>query len=61
MGGKKMNQLTRIALKTAGIGVGTLFVLFNIYFWNLDMKLMRSVIVPFLQNYHDNKEHDRLI
>lgn len=35
--------------------------LFAVYYFNLDMKLMRSVVLPFLNRHYDNVKRDHLI
>ena len=49
-------------LLIAVIVVAALFVLtFTVYFFNLDMKLMRSVVLPFLDKHHDSVERQHII
>ena len=54
-----------IILKILGIAaivVAALFVLtFVVYFFNLDMKLMRSVVLPFLDKHYDSVKREHLI
>ena len=38
--------------KVFGILSGILAGLFAVYYFNLDMKLMRSVVLPFLDRHH---------
>ena len=38
-----------------------LAVLFVIYYYNLDMKLMRSVVVPFLNKHYDSVKREHQI
>ena len=35
--------------------------LFAVYYYNLDMRLMRSVIVPFLDKHYDSVKREHLI
>lgn len=35
--------------------------LFAVYYFNLDMKLMRSVVLPFLDKHHDSVERQHII
>lgn len=44
-----------------GITGGALAVLFVIYYYNLDMKLMRSVVVPFLNKHYDSVKREHQI
>lgn len=54
-------KYAQFLLKTLGIGSGTLAVLFAIYYFNLDMKLMHSVIVPFLTKHYDSVKREHVI
>ena len=46
-------KFAQFLFRAFGITGGALAVLFVIYYYNLDMKLMRSVIVPFLNKHYD--------
>lgn len=35
--------------------------LFAVYYFNLDMKLMRFVVLPFLDKHHDNVKREHYI
>ena len=35
--------------------------LFAVYYFNLDMKLMRSVVLPFMDKYFDKQQPQRII
>lgn len=35
--------------------------LFAVYYFNLDMKLMRSVVLPFLDKHHDSVARQHII
>ncbi|MCF0130019.1 MAG: hypothetical protein HUJ70_15645 [Pseudobutyrivibrio sp.] len=52
-----MNVLLTILLILAIVFV----LLFTIYFFNLDMKLMVNVIVPFLEKHYDKIERDQYL
>lgn len=54
-------KYAQFLLKTLGIGSGTLAVLFVVYYFNLDMKLMRSVVVPFLTKHYDSVKREHQI
>ena len=42
--------------------VALFLLLFGIYFFNLDMKLIVNVIAPILEKYHENKKpHDQYV
>lgn len=40
---------------------GTLAGLFAVYYFNLDMKLMRFVVLPFLDKHHDSVKREHYI
>jgi len=41
-------------LKLAGLAAGTYAVLFSVFFFDLDGKLLFYVVEPFLKNHYDN-------
>lgn len=47
--------------KPLGLLLGLLSGLFAVYYFNLDMKLMRSVVLPFLDKHHDSVERQHII
>ena len=51
----------KVLAKIMGISTATLAALFAVYYFNLDMKLMRSVIVPILDKHHDSVKREHLI
>ncbi len=51
----------KVIAKIMGISTATLAALFAVYYFNLDMKLMRSVIVPILDKHHDSVKREHLI
>ena len=51
----------KIVAKMLGISTDTLTVLFAVYYYNLDMKLMHFVIVPFLDKHHDSVKREHII
>lgn len=54
-------KYAQFLLKTLGIGSGTLAALFVVYYFNLDMKLMRSVVIPFLTKHYDSVKREHVI
>ena len=38
-----------------------LALLFTVYIFNLDMKLMRSVVLPFLNRHYDKQKREHVI
>ena len=48
-------------LKLIGILLGAVSVLFAVYYFNLDMKLMRSVVLPFLDKHYDSVKREHII
>ena len=51
----------KVLAKIMGVSCLTLAALFAVYYFNLDMRLMRSVIVPFLDKHHDSVKREHLI
>ena len=51
---KKLGKLMALLL-------GALGGLFAVYYFNLDMKLMRYVVLPFLDKHHDNVKREHYI
>ena len=49
------------AALTVGIFTAVLSGLFAVYYFNLDMKLMRSVVLPFLDKHYDSVKREHLI
>ncbi len=47
--------------KALAIGAAAVGGLFAVYYFNLDMKLMRYVILPFLDKHHDSVKREHLI
>ena len=47
--------------KIFGIFSAVLGRLFAVYYFNLDMKLMRSVVLPFLDKHYDSVKREHLI
>lgn len=41
-------------LKLLGVSSGAIALLFMIYYFNLDMRLVRSVVVPLLERHYDS-------
>jgi len=57
--GKEDNM--KIVGKILGTSAITLGLLFAVYYYNLDMKLMRSVVIPLLNKHHDSVKREHLI
>ena len=47
--------------KGLGIFSAVLGGLFAVYYFNLDMKLKRSVVLPFLDKHYDSVKREHLI
>ena len=47
--------------KFAAISLTALAGLFAVYYFNLDMKLMRYVVLPFLDKHHDSVKREHYI
>ena len=54
-------RFAKFLFKAFGITGGALAVLFVIYYYNLDMKLMRSVVVPCLNKHYDSVKREHQI
>ena len=54
-------KYAQFLLKTLGVISVTLALLFVVYYFNLDMKLMRSVVVPFLTKHYDSVKREHAI
>ena len=48
-------------LKLLGLLFALLSGLFAVYYFNLDMKLMRSVVLPFMDKYFDRQKREHII
>ena len=48
-------------LKIFAVLIALLSGLFAVYYFNLDMKLMRSVVLPFMDKYFDKQQPQRII
>ena len=48
-------------LKLLGLLFALLSGLFAVYYFNLDMKLMRSVVLPFLDKHYDSVKREHII
>lgn len=51
----------KVFAKIMRMSTATLAALFAVYYFNLDMRLMRSVIVPFLDKHYDSVKREHLI
>lgn len=47
--------------KLSGLLLALLSGLFAVYYFNLDMKLMRGLVLPFLDKHHDSVERQHII
>lgn len=47
--------------KLMGLGGAALAALFAVYYFNLDMKLVRSVVVPLLDRHYDSVHREQTI
>lgn len=54
-------RFAKFLFKAFGITGGALAVLFVIYYYNLDMKLMRSIVMPFLNKHYDSVKREHQI
>ncbi|NLC73293.1 MAG: hypothetical protein GX684_05935 [Ruminococcaceae bacterium] len=51
----------KFILKVLLLLTAVLGALFTIYYYNLDMKLMRSVVLPLLNKHYDARKIERYI
>ncbi len=51
-----MCKFKKILLKFCGIFIGLNALLFVVFFFDLDGKLLFKVVEPFLKNHYDNME-----
>ena len=51
----------KVFAKILGIRTATLAALFDVYYYNLDMRLMRSIVVPILDKHYDSVKREHLI
>ena len=59
---KKAKKNTALIPTQTGAALSAvLALLFTVYMLNLDMKLMRSVVLPFLNKHYDSQKRDRRI
>lgn len=54
-------ELMKFILKVLLLLTAVLGALFTIYYYNLDMKLMRSVVLPLLNKHYDARKIERYI
>ena len=51
----------KIAAKIFGYGTLAVAALFSVYYYNLDMKLIRYVIAPVLDKHYDSMQREHVI
>ncbi len=51
----------KVMAKVLGAGVAAYAALFSVYYFNLDMKLMKYVVVPLLEKHYDSVKREHLI
>ena len=54
-------ETVKKVLKLITVLLALLSGLFAVYYFNLDMKLMRSVVLPFMDKYFDKQQPQRII
>ncbi|MBQ2100162.1 MAG: hypothetical protein IKO03_00140 [Lachnospiraceae bacterium] len=54
-------MVLKVILIVLAVIVVLFALLFCVYFFNLDMKLIVNVIAPMLEKYHDKKKHDQYV
>ena len=53
--------MKKIILTITGVFSALFALLFGIYFFNLDMKLMVNVIAPLLEKWYDRRERKQYL
>lgn len=51
----------KVVLKIFAALIAVIAGLFTVYYFNLDMKLMRSVVLPFLNRHYDSVKREHII
>ncbi|HIS98103.1 MAG TPA: hypothetical protein IAD42_09020 [Candidatus Scatomorpha pullistercoris] len=51
----------KVILKIFAALAAVLALLFTVYIFDLDMKLMRSVVLPFLNRHYDKQKREHVI
>lgn len=51
----------KIAAKIIGYGTLTVAALFSVYYYNLDMKLVRYVITPIFDKHYNSMQREHVI
>lgn len=51
----------KITAKILGFGTLAVAALFSVYYYNLDMKLIRYVIAPVLDKHYDSMQREHVI
>lgn len=51
----------KVILKIFAALAAVLALLFTVYIFDLDMKLMRSVVLPFLNRHYDKQKRQHVI
>ena len=51
----------KVILKIFTALAAVLALLFTVYIFDLDMKLMRSVVLPFLNRHYDKQKREHVI
>ena len=54
-------MVLQVILIVLAVIAALFLLLFCIYFFNLDRKLIVNVIAPVLEKYHDKKKHDQYV
>lgn len=53
--------MLKIVLIIALAAVGVFALLFTVYFFNLDMKLMVNIVAPFFEKHYDRMERKQYL
>ena len=51
----------KLMAKILGVSCGATALLFAVYYFNLDMKLVRGVVVPLLDRHYDSVSREHVL
>ena len=51
----------KLIAKALGVTTAAIAALFMVYYFNLDMRLVRSVVVPILDKHYDSRTREHVL
>ena len=51
----------KLILRALGLSGAAIVLLFSVYYFNLDMKLVRFVVVPLLDKHYDSVQREHVL